>query len=303
MEIVPGRRAGAIGDGGQVFLVQVVAAREVGVGVGDDIAVGIRFLFQQPGEDVIGNGGVFDAPGIRQPKIHPRAIGQSALPMAVCLAIADKGAFIHVKPIPVGLGNQLFFAVIDIEINPADGIARRQRIQIPWNAQVGAALHTGHGQSPAATQGTIGAAAFIDEFECRGVAGGGWRDLEADAIVGRAGVEGGLERLAQPLDGPGAFRHGDGIGRDAALVVREARGREEREEREERWSVRACQAPKREPGDHQPEGTCRRALGALARQRSANRQSAIGSNTRSLAGVGVGLEQEFDVADAVAVTP
>src|SRR5438874_814247 len=61
MEVVPGRSAGAVGNGAEIFLVEIVGAGEVGVGIRDDVAVGIGVLLEQPGKDVVGVIGILDA--------------------------------------------------------------------------------------------------------------------------------------------------------------------------------------------------------------------------------------------------
>ena len=112
------------------------------------------------------------------------------------LLIADKGAFILAEEIAIGLRHQFFFHVID------KGVFTRKTdvLAVGGDAVVAAALDANCRQAPAIAERPVATAAFVGDAQRWRVTRRTLRHFEADAVMGCARVEAGLEGLAEPFD-------------------------------------------------------------------------------------------------------
>src|SRR5262249_44906205 len=102
MEIVPRRRTRTIRDPRYIFLIEIIRTGKVRVRVDNSIAVGVGFLLKQPGEDVVGAGGILNASVCSQAELKARAIRKGADPVIAHLEIPDESALVFAKKKTVG---------------------------------------------------------------------------------------------------------------------------------------------------------------------------------------------------------
>ena len=193
-------------------------------------------------------------------------------------------------------------------------------LAVEGDALVGPPLDHGQGEAPAVTQDPIAGAAFVAEPERRLMTRGAGGKGQRDPIASRAGVQGRLEGLTQPFNRPGTLGQRNRVGRNAVLVgcqtgqgppVGTATSNQV-------LSARVCRGmPGQADRAATPAGTVGMKAGAPSQLRMRLQDERAGGGiptagfgdcTReripvaaSIARIGVSLEEDLDVENAVAI--
>src|ERR1039458_809109 len=96
MKVLPGRRAGAVRNAGQILLVPVLVAWKPAVGIDNSVAVSVNLLFKQPRKHPAAVR-LLNPSIVSKTKLEPGPVGEGSLPMIADLAIPDKRPLVLAK--------------------------------------------------------------------------------------------------------------------------------------------------------------------------------------------------------------
>ena len=168
--------------------------RESRVAVKDCVASGVRFALQQPGEHPVR--AILNSRALTQAVFLARAVGQRGFPVPVYLPVADESALVLAEIEATFRRHQFLPAVVDENVLPGN----TQILTVGGNPLVAAALDGRLGEAPAKAQRPIAATALVLQRQPRRLPGDARRHCELHPVLRRAGVQGGLEGLAQTFD-------------------------------------------------------------------------------------------------------